>query len=59
MEAGTSHAAGSKDTPELAEALRKHQYGGIILFGANIQDTEQVAKLLSDLQINNAENENA
>ena len=40
--------------PELAEALRRHQYGGIILFGPNISDTEQTARLISDLQANNA-----
>ena len=27
--------------PELEEALRAHQYGGIILFGANITGNEQ------------------
>ena len=43
--------------PELAEALRKHQYGGIILFGANITGPGQVAALVQDLQQNNLENE--
>ncbi len=41
-------------TPELAEALRKHQYGGIILYGANVSDTGQVTRLIADLQANNA-----
>lgn len=41
--------------PELAEALRKHQYGGIILYGVNITDEEQTARLVSDLQKNNAQ----
>ncbi len=43
--------------PELAEALRKHQYGGVILYAVNITDTAQVTKLTSDLQKNNAQNE--
>ncbi len=47
------------DFPELKEALKKHQYGGIILFGANISGTEQVTRLLDDLQNNNRESENA
>ena len=44
--------------PELKEVLRSHQYGGIILFGANITDTEQTARLVQDLQENNLEAEN-
>jgi len=44
--------------PELAEALQKHQYGGVILFGANVNGTEQTTRLLYDLQLNNAKNEN-
>ena len=43
--------------PELAEALRKHQYGGIILFGSNITGPAQVAALVQDLQQNNLEND--
>lgn len=39
--------------PALAEALRRHQYGGIILFGENIAGSGQVAKLVADLQENN------
>ena len=39
--------------PGLAEALRKHQYGGIILFGSNIDNTDQLTKLVYDLQENN------
>lgn len=39
--------------PQLAEALRAHQYGGIILFGSNIVDTEQTVRLVHDLQANN------
>ena len=45
------------EAPELVEALRKHQYGGIILFGQNIKDTEQTARLVSGLQQNNLGNE--
>ena len=41
--------------PELKEALSRHQYGGIILFGANITGAEQVTRLLYDLQKNNME----
>ena len=41
--------------PALAEALRRHQYGGIILFSANIADTAQTVRLISDLQANNAQ----
>ena len=41
--------------PELKEALTRHQYGGIILFGANITGAEQVTRLLYDLQKNNLE----
>ena len=41
--------------PDLAEALRRHQYGGIILFGSNIVDTEQTTRLIQDLQANNAQ----
>ena len=40
--------------PELAQALRAHQYGGIILFGANVVNTEQTAQLVTALQANNA-----
>lgn len=39
----------------LAEALRRHQYGGIILFGANMASTEQTALLTAALQANNAQ----
>ena len=42
----------------LAEALKKHQYGGIILYSSNITGTEQVTRLLDDLQNNNLENGN-
>lgn len=42
------------DFPSLKEALRKHQYGGVILYGQNISGTEQVTRLLNDLQENNA-----
>ena len=38
----------------LAEALRRHQYGGVILFGQNISGTEQTLRLIDDLQRNNA-----
>ena len=39
--------------PDLAKALRKHQYGGLILFGSNVAGTEQVYHLVNDLQVNN------
>ena len=39
---------------ELKTILRKHQYGGIILFGANITGNEQIAHLVRSLQQNNA-----
>ncbi len=45
--------------PELGEALRRHQYGGVILFGSNVVDTEQTARLVSDLQTNNAQGQDA
>ena len=41
--------------PALAEALRRHQYGGVILFGANIVSTAQTVRLIDDLQRNNAQ----
>ena len=37
----------------LAQALQKHQYGGIILFGSNVKDVEQTANLVNALQKNN------
>ena len=43
--------------PELQEALKKHQYGGVILFEQNVTGTEQVVRLVSDLQENNLEME--
>ncbi|MBR0105326.1 MAG: glycoside hydrolase family 3 protein, partial [Firmicutes bacterium] len=39
--------------PELKSALQAHQYGGIILFGANITGTAQTAELVHELQLNN------
>ena len=47
------------EVPDLKEALRKHQYGGIILFAQNVKDTEQTVKLVSGLQANNLANEDA
>ena len=44
------------DYPELAEALRKHQYGGLILFRANVTGPGQIAALTEELQANNLEN---
>ena len=44
-----------EDFPEVASALKNHQYGGIILFGDNIADSGQTAKLVYDLQKNNSE----
>ncbi len=45
--------------PELAGALRNHQYGGIILFGGNITGAEQATRLVYDLQKNNMQIEGA
>ena len=45
--------------PELKSALSKHQYGGIILFGSNITGNEQAARLIYELQLNNARIEGA
>lgn len=42
------------ELPGLAAALKRHQYGGVILFGQNIIDTAQTARLISHLQKNNA-----
>ena len=39
--------------PQLAEALRRHQYGGVTIFGENIQGTEQTCRLTAALQRNN------
>ena len=44
--------------PETAEALRAHQYGGIILYGSNMTEPGQIAGLVQDLQDNNLANEN-
>lgn len=44
---------------DLREALRKHQFGGLILYGSNISSAEQTAQLVCDLQSNNAAIENA
>jgi len=45
--------------PDLAAALQRHQYGGVILFGQNIEDTEQTLRLVHDLQANNAQSADA
>ena len=45
--------------PDLAAALQRHQYGGIILFGKNVEDTEQTLRLVRDLQANNAQGADA
>ncbi|MDO4539082.1 MAG: glycoside hydrolase family 3 N-terminal domain-containing protein [Coriobacteriales bacterium] len=45
--------------PDLAEALRSHQLGGVILFGQNVESGEQTARLVSDLQQNNARTSSA
>ena len=45
------------DYPDLEEALRAHQYGGIILYSSNITGPGQVTALVQDLQVNNLENE--
>ena len=45
--------------PALKEVLSRHQYGGIILFGTNITGTEQVTRLICDLQDNNMQNNDA
>ncbi len=38
----------------LSAVLKRHQYGGIILFGANITGNEQITRLVHSLQQNNA-----
>ena len=43
--------------PETADALRRHQYGGIILFAQNVEDPGQAAVLVQNLQANNLANE--
>ncbi|MDO4805205.1 MAG: glycoside hydrolase family 3 protein, partial [Lachnospiraceae bacterium] len=45
--------------PDLKEALKKHQYGGVILFGANITGNEQITRLVHELQENNRQIEEA
>ena len=40
--------------PELAEALRRHQYSGIILYGQNVESASQTSELVAALQANNA-----
>lgn len=37
----------------LAAALRKHPYGGVILYGSNVVNNEQTASLISQFQANN------
>lgn len=46
------------DNSELRDALQKHQYCGVILFGSNIIDNEQVYNLVKDLQDNNKQSDN-
>lgn len=50
---GEKLTALSEDSP-LAQALRRHPYGGVILFGQNIVGAEQTVRLIDDLQRNNA-----
>ena len=45
--------------PELQEALRRHQYGGVILYGGNITGNEQITRLIYELQENNQKTEAA
>ena len=47
------------EVPEISEALRRHQYGGVILYAGNITGNEQITRLLYDLQENNKQIENA
>ncbi|WP_026658814.1 glycoside hydrolase family 3 protein [Butyrivibrio sp. AC2005] len=42
---------------EIREALQKHQYGGVLLYGSNITGNEQVTRLVHDLQENNMQME--
>ena len=42
------------DAPDLAAALQKHKYGGVILYASNVSSSEQVTRLTTDLQKNNA-----
>ncbi|WP_026666146.1 glycoside hydrolase family 3 protein [Butyrivibrio sp. FC2001] len=39
--------------PQISEALRRHQYGGLCLFRQNITGNEQITRLIHDLQENN------
>lgn len=41
---------GLTPTPEIVALIEQHQIGGIILFGRNIRDAEQLLALTSDLQ---------
>ena len=43
--------------PELQDALRRHQYGGVILYGGNITGNEQITRLIYELQENNKKTE--
>jgi beta-N-acetylhexosaminidase len=36
--------------PDLADALQKHQYGGVILLGSNIRDTEPYPRTFGNLK---------
>lgn len=45
--------------PDLAEALRRHQYGGVVLYDQNISGTEQAVRFIRDLQSNNAKGKDA
>ena len=45
--------------PGLAEALRRHQYGGVILFGSNVIEADQTVRLVHALQANNAQSADA
>ena len=42
------------DARGLAEALQKHRYGGVILYGQNITGSAQIARFTTQLQANNA-----
>ena len=45
--------------PELAEALRRHQYCGVVLFGSNVESVDQTVRLIADLQANSIQGDDA
>ena len=50
---GAQNVTDLSAVPQLADALVRHQYGGIILYGSNVASNAQVAQLITQLQANN------